>query len=228
MAEKKLDFKDFLTVDYAPGMDPLIKRNAKKRKGDSGGQQAAEYESVQPPGGKPIAPLKQDKVQSYLDTGKHTSRLKGKDQMGWPSKMMKINLEPNAKGKRSHVHVHAFESVEVVDEAVLNPQQRRKRAMQFKRIKAKIELGQKRAKARFADQGRLMNRAKKMARKLVFQRLTKGMTKDELTFQRRQEIEKRMDTPSMKKRIERMAVKLLPKERKAEIARHQQAATQPK
>ena len=28
---KKLDFKDFLTVDYAPGMDPIIKRNAKKR-----------------------------------------------------------------------------------------------------------------------------------------------------------------------------------------------------
>lgn len=224
MAEKKLDFKDFLTVDYAPGQDPLIKRNAKKRKGDSGGQQAAEYESVQPPGGKPTPPLKQDKVQAYLDTGKHTSRLKGKNQMGWPSKMMKVNLEPDAKGKRSHVHVHAFTESVDLDEAVLNPQQRRQRAMQFKRIKAKIQLGQKRAKARFADQGRLMNRAKKMARKLIFQRLTKGMSKDQLTFQRRQEIEKRMDTPAMKKRIERIAVKLLPKERKAEIARHQQAA----
>jgi hypothetical protein len=32
MAEKKLDFKDFLTVDYATGMDPIIKKNAKKRK----------------------------------------------------------------------------------------------------------------------------------------------------------------------------------------------------
>ena len=29
MAEKKLGFKDFLTVDDAPGMDPIIKKNAK-------------------------------------------------------------------------------------------------------------------------------------------------------------------------------------------------------
>lgn len=229
---KSLDFKDFLTVDYAPGLDPLIKRNAKKRKGSSGGQQAAEYESVQTenaqhPGGKPIPPLKPGQVQSYLDMGKHTSRLKGKNQMGWPTREIKVNLEPDTKGKTSHTHVHAYESVEVetIDETVLTPQQRRARAMQFKRLKSKIAIGQKRAKARFADPKRLLNRAKKMARNMIFKRLAKGMTKDELTFQRRQDIEKRMDTPGMKKRIERLAIKLLPKERKAEIARHQQAAT---
>ena len=42
---KKLDFKDFLTVDYAPGMPDLIKKNAKKRKMDSGAGTNAEYSS---------------------------------------------------------------------------------------------------------------------------------------------------------------------------------------
>ena len=32
MAEKKLGFKDFLTVDYAPGMPEVIKKKAKQRK----------------------------------------------------------------------------------------------------------------------------------------------------------------------------------------------------
>jgi hypothetical protein len=32
MAEKKLRFKDFLTVDYAPGMPEVIKKKAKQRK----------------------------------------------------------------------------------------------------------------------------------------------------------------------------------------------------
>ena len=36
MADKKLGFKDFLTVDYAPGMPDLIKKKAKKRKQDVG------------------------------------------------------------------------------------------------------------------------------------------------------------------------------------------------
>jgi hypothetical protein len=36
MAEKKLRFKDFLTVDYVPGMPDLIKKKAKKRKQDVG------------------------------------------------------------------------------------------------------------------------------------------------------------------------------------------------
>ena len=46
---KKLDFKDFLNVDYAPGMPDLIKKNAKKRKGDTGAGSNAEYASTHPP-----------------------------------------------------------------------------------------------------------------------------------------------------------------------------------
>ena len=50
----------------------------------------------------------------------------------------------------------------------------------------------------------------------VLQRITKGVPKGELSFARRQEIEKRLDKPAMKSRIDKIAVRLLPKMRKRE------------
>ena len=46
MADKKLGFKDFLTVDYVPGMPDLIKKKAKKRKQDVGEAFAGEEETL--------------------------------------------------------------------------------------------------------------------------------------------------------------------------------------
>jgi hypothetical protein len=142
---KKLDFKDFLNVDYAPGMDPIIKKNTKNRK--------------------------------------------------------------------------VGESVEV-DEA-LNQVQRRKKSMQMKRLKSKIALGKKRAMARFADVPRLKRRAAKGARSFLLKKLTKGVDKSQLSFAKRQELEKRLDTPSMKARIQKLSLRLFPKMRKKEMERHQ-------
>jgi hypothetical protein len=279
---KLIDFKDLLTVDYAPGMDPLIKRNAKKRKQDVETGSNAEYSSTYAPneristienygtqtqrlmsplqkvrqdkekddrdrygkikagvlprsnkkistetseavapGGKAPKPVSGTAAQAYIDGGKHAANV----SMGREGKHNVIK-SPNSK---KHIHVFTYEEFEelmdqFLDEAVLTPQQRRLKAMQFKRMRAKIELGQKRSKTRFADPKRLLNRAKVAARKAVFNKLTKGMTKDELSFQRRQEIEKRMDTPGMKIRIQRLAIKMIPKERQAEIQRHAQAA----
>lgn len=146
---KKLDFKDFLNVDYMPGEPDLIKRNAKKRKS--------------------------------ADTA---------------------TSGPN-------------ESVEV-DEA-LSPTQRRARGRQMKRMKTRIEVGREKAARRMASQDKLQTRARRAARKKLFQKLTKGIPKSELTFQRRQEIEKRLD--KMKSRIDRIAQKMLPAARKAEMER---------
>lgn len=159
---KKLDFKDFLTVDYAPGMDPIIKRNAKKRKGE--------------------------------DT-----------ETSGPAESTEVNNP--------------------IQEA-LNASQRRMRAIQMRRAAPKIAMGRERAARRMADPKRLKNRANRAARNLIFKKLTKGVSKDEMTFQRRQDIEKRLDTPQMKKVIERLATKLLQKERKMEIARHQSQQSQ--
>ena len=216
---KIINFKDLLTVDYAPGMDPLIKRNAKKRKGNET-ETSGPSEAVAP-GIKAPKPLSGKAAQAYLDGGKHAANI----TMGREGKHT-IVKNP---GSKKHIHVFTYEEYEqlidqLLDEAVLNPQQRRLKAMQFKRMHAKIELGQKRAQNRFADPKRLLNRAKVAARKTIFKKLTKGMSKDELSYQRRQEIEKRLDTPMMKRKIQLLATKMIPKERQAEIQRHQQKA----
>jgi hypothetical protein len=164
---KTLDFKDFMVVDYAPGMDPIIKRAAKKRKQDSGAGSNAEYSSTYAPD----------------------------------------------------------EQIDTIDEA-LNPEQRRARARTMKRLKSRIELGRKRSERQFANPERLMNRARRQARLMLFKKLTKGQPKSELTYQRRQEIEKRLDSPAMKKIIGQIAIKMLPKERQAEVQRHRPGGSQ--
>jgi hypothetical protein len=110
------------------------------------------------------------------------------------------------------------ESVEEVDEA-LTPTQRRARSRLFKKYKAKIKLGQERARRKVASPEVLKNRARKAARVLILKKLTKGLTKDELTFARRQEFEKRLETPAAKKKIENLAKKLMPQIRKREMER---------
>jgi hypothetical protein len=216
---KKLDFKDFLNVDYAPGMDPIIKKAAKKRKSNET-ETSGPSEAVAP-GIKAPKPLSGKAAQAYIDGGKHAADV----SMGREGKHT-IVKNP---GSKKHVHVFTYEEYEqlidqLIDEATLNPQQRRLKAMQFKRMHAKVELGQRRAQNRFADPKRLLNRAKVAARKTIFKKLTKGMSKDELSYQRRQEIEKRLDTPMMKRKIQLLATKMVPKQRQAEIQRHQQKA----
>jgi hypothetical protein len=101
---KKLDFKDFLTVDYAPGMPGQIKKNAKKRKMDSGGGTNAEYSST-------ISPEEDintiDEAKGALTpydlpnaTGKHASNV----GMGYTGKHKTLKDKPYKK----HVHVYQF------------------------------------------------------------------------------------------------------------------------
>jgi hypothetical protein len=169
------------------------------------------------PGGKAPKPVSGKAAQAYIDGGKHAADV----TMGREGKHGVIK-SPNSK---KHVHVFTYESVEDIEEA-LTPQQRRTRAMGMRRIQAKISLGRDRAARRFADPERLKSRAYKEARSFIFRRLSKGVSKEDLTYQRRQDIEKRMDTPQMKKRIDMLATKLLKKVRAAEIQRHQKSGQQ--
>lgn len=102
---------------------------------------------------------------------------------------------------------------ETTDEA-LNFQQRRARARLMKKNKAKIAMGARKARKRAADPARLKKRARKAARTLLFKKFSKGKTKNELPFARRQEIEKRLD--KMAGRIDKVAKKMLPSIRKRE------------
>lgn len=75
-------------------------------------------------------------------------------------------------------------------------------------------MGRRRAAKRTANTERLMTRARKGARGLLFKKFSKGKTKDELPYARRQEIEKRID--KMKGRVEKLARKLMKDKRQLE------------
>jgi tetrahydromethanopterin S-methyltransferase subunit G len=63
----------------------------------------------------------------------------------------------------------------------------------------------------------LKRRSMKAARAAMAKKLTKGIPKAELTPARKQEIEKRLD--KMQPRINRLAKKMLPKIRQAELGK---------
>lgn len=107
---------------------------------------------------------------------------------------------------------------EDVDEA-LTTQQRMQRRRTFQRIKPKIKLGRERAKRRIASKEKLLNRTRRQVRQMMLKKFTKDIPKSELTFARRQEIEKRLEKPAIKKRIDMIVKKEFPKVRKAELAR---------
>tara|TARA_B100001287_G_scaffold30347_1_gene21624 strand:- start:2858 stop:3307 length:450 start_codon:yes stop_codon:yes gene_type:complete len=110
------------------------------------------------------------------------------------------------------------EEHEDVDEA-LNMAQRRARQRLFKRLKSKIKLGRDRAKRKMASPDKLKKRALKQARMKVFLKISKGVKKDDMSFARRQEMEKRLDKPVVKKRIAMLAKKMLKDVRKKEVER---------
>jgi hypothetical protein len=107
---------------------------------------------------------------------------------------------------------------ETTDEA-LDFSQRRARARSMKKNKAKIAMGQRRAKNKPANQERLKKRAARQARMDMFRKLSKDTPKDEVGAARRQGIEKRLD--KLKPRIDKAARKLLPQIRKTEKERRQ-------
>lgn len=123
----------------------------------------------------------------------------------------------NHKVKESVEWVCVGESTDM--EEALNMQQRMKRSRLMKRMKAKIKIGRQRAKRKMADKGKLEKRANRAARDVIVRKLTKDIPKSELTYARKQEIEKRLDKPAMKARLKRMARKMFPQIRKKEVQR---------
>ena len=101
-------------------------------------------------------------------------------------------------------------------EALTVPQ-RLAKSRQMKKYKSRLKLGRQRAARRIASKEKLERRARKKAREAILKKLTKDVPKSELTYQRRAELEKRLD--KMKSRIDRMARKMLPQVRKAELSK---------
>ena len=65
----------------------------------------------------------------------------------------------------------------------------------------------------------LKRRSQKAARKLILKKITKGIDKSDLSFARRQEIEKRLEKPVVQRRIKMLARRMYKDVRKKEVAR---------
>jgi hypothetical protein len=101
----------------------------------------------------------------------------------------------------------------------LDASQRRKLAMRMKRNKARIAIARKRAERKTANMDTLKKRARRQARNQFVTKLTKGIPKSDLTVSRKKEIEKRLDKPALKNRINKVARKLIKTVRKQEMER---------
>ena len=113
----------------------------------------------------------------------------------------------------------SFKEFNALQTEALTTAQRIQRGRMMKKIKHKIALGRKKAERRTATKDTLEKRAIRQARTNIFKKLTKGIDKSELSFSRRQELEKRLGSPTMKRKILAISKKLFKDVRKKEIER---------
>jgi len=92
--------------------------------------------------------------------------------------------------------------------------QRQKAKQTFRKNKAKIALGKKKAAKKIASPEQLQKRADKAARNILIKKITKDKDKSDLSFAQRSNIEKQLD--KKKAAIKKIAKKLLPKLRIAD------------
>ena len=146
---------------------------------------------------------------------KHELTVKKNDLRNVTSLIKKDTGEVGSMYKKGQIKLVVAESV---DEA-LTLQQRMKRGRLMKRLKARIKIGRDRARRKMANKKTLEKRSMRQARNQLAKKLTRGIPKRELTFARKQEIEKRLDKPALKARIQRIAKRIFKDVRKKEVQR---------
>lgn len=123
----------------------------------------------------------------------------------------------NAKKRKKHIPTGNTNEELVDTNEVLDIAQRRARGRMMKRMKSKIAMGKRRAARKVASIDKLKVRARRQARNMMVKKITKDIPKADLSMARKKEIEKRLEKPAFKNRIDRIARKSLPKVRRAEI-----------
>ena len=98
------------------------------------------------------------------------------------------------------------------DEA-LSMAARRKRSRDMRKNKNKLKIARARMMKRVANPERIKKRARKQAIDMIYKKLTKGMSRKDLTPAKKAELEKRIQ--KMKPRVNRLTRKILPQVRKA-------------
>jgi len=89
----------------------------------------------------------------------------------------------------------------------------------MRKLAPKIKIGRERAKRRMPDMKRFKKRAEKAARMTILKKMTKGVDKNDLSFAKRAEIEKRLSKPAVKAQIDRLKKRLIKDVRKKEMER---------
>jgi len=113
---------------------------------------------------------------------------------------------------------------EYLSEKPLTPQQRIQRGRIMKRLAPKIAMKRKLAMKKKATPEKLKVRAMKQARDVVRAKFVKGKSYDELSYSEKIQLDKKVETKQAL--IQKIAKKLLPQVKKAEVERIKQVAQQ--
>ena len=114
------------------------------------------------------------------------------------------------KRKRGAHDTSGTVSEQDIDE-VLSVQARIKKKAQLRKNKAKVKLGQRKARKKMANMDRLKTRARRQARMNILKKLLQGKSKSSLSYAARASYEKRVNRRAAA--IKRMSKKLLPSKR---------------
>ena len=162
-----------------------------------------------------VSGMSASKLRSLAQTG-NFSQFKG----GLPRKLQRGK---EAKEMYDKIREAAGITEEMTLDEVLSIQQRLKRKAMMKRIKGKIKLGRRRAKYKIANPEKLKKRSAKKAREIIRQRVAGSLGKDykKLPLAGRMQVDKKVE----KKRdlIARLAKRMMPKVKKAEMERVKKA-----
>lgn len=211
--EKKasFDLDDLDPVKYPSLDNRFSKHNAKKRK-----KADCEHESV-------VYNEAKSMDGDTIKVGDSVGWKDGFEQYGKVKSIrgstVIVTVFDSNTGKRSdipkdarRVWVESYEDISTEIDEALTVAQRRKRAIITKRNKAKLARGRKKADRRIADKDRISARARRRAKAAIVKKLTKGVSKADLSPQRKAEIERRLS--KMNARVERSQKRILPKVRK--------------
>jgi nicotinic acid mononucleotide adenylyltransferase len=138
---------------------------------------------------------------------------------GLPKKLQRLSKEVYDMVRSGMKIAEELEAEGLLSEAVLNLAQRRKRGLIMRKYKGKIAAARNRAKRRMASTDKLASRARKAAIRSIRSKVagSKGADYANLSPSEKMMIDKRV--AKRQKAIERIARKLMPSVRKAEIAR---------
>lgn len=106
-----------------------------------------------------------------------------------------------------------------LEEAVLTPAQRARRAQLLRRSKAKIQIGRMVAQRRLANKQTIQKRAKKRARSMILRKILKGRSKSDLSYSARAGYDAML--AKRKAGIDRIATKITPQVRRDDVKKFQ-------